>query len=98
MTMRIVFLQSHNEWKEGDDVFVPRQKARRYCEDGKAVPYKTWAVMEENRKEEEQLKKREKKPEPEEKPEPVKKPAPPKRKYKKREKAVTVDDSATDEE
>lgn len=90
MTMRIVFLQSHSEWKEGDDVFIPRQKARRYCEDGKAVPYTTWAAMEEKRKKEEQLKKQE--PEPE----PVKKPTPPKRKYKKREKAVTVDDSATE--
>lgn len=90
MTMRIVFLDPWEDYKPGDDAFIPRPKARVLCEEEKAVPYMTWADAEKKRKEE----KPKKQPEP--KKEPVKKAASPKRRYKKREKAVTVDDSATE--
>ena len=90
MTMRIVFLEKHEDYKPGDDAFIPRPKARRLCEEEKAVPFMTWADAEKKRKEEKAQMQAEE-------PKPAKKPVPPKRKYKKREKAVTVDDSDTSE-
>lgn len=90
MTMRIVFLEPWDGYQPGEDAFIERPKARLLCEEDKAVPYMTWADAEKKRKEENAQMQAEK-------PKPVKKPAPPKRRYKKREKAVTVDDSATTE-
>ena len=92
MTMRIVFLEKYEDYKPGDDAFIPRPKARILCEEEKAVPYMTWADAEKKHKEDSAKVKKQ-----ESKKEPAKKPAPPKRRYKQREKAVTVDDSATSE-
>ena len=93
MTMRIVFLKPHKEHKPGDEAFIPRPTARQLCESGDAVPYMTWADAEEIRAKEEPPEDKTDVEEnvEEEKPKPKK--APPKRRYKKREKAVTVDDS-----
>lgn len=87
MTMRVVFLTDYEEYKPGQEAFIPRQKARVLCEEDKAVPYMTWADAEKKREAlkdeplEEPIEEVEKKPS-------VSKP---KRKYKKREKAVTVE-------
>ena len=98
MTMRIVFLEKHRKNEPGDDAFMPRQKARRLCEEGMAIPYSEYTKLVDFAKSIAPEKAQEDAPEKQQdkKPKLAKKPAPPKRKYKKREKAVTVDDSATE--
>lgn len=87
MTMHIVYLRAHDGNPPGTKKFTERSLARRLCRRGWAMPYQDW----EKKQAEKAMAAEAEKPEPE--PEPnQKKKKPPKRKYKKREKAVTIDE------
>lgn len=101
MTMHIVYLKFHDGHKAGEAAFTERSLARRLCDEGKAIPYPTYlkkktelaAMVEKEKAVEDPPVVEEKDAEPEgESTEPDKKEKKaPKRKYRRAEKAVTIE-------
>jgi hypothetical protein len=50
MSMRIVYLKTHDGNKPGTDKFTERSLARRLCESGVALPYVTWRKQQDDTK------------------------------------------------
>ena len=57
MTMHIHFLKDFEAFKLGDNKFVERALARRYCENGIAIPYQDYLERIEREKQEAKEKK-----------------------------------------